>query len=410
MRSDALLYSAASWLVILTLPLMLLGPAALEIAVALTGIMFIAHSILTRDGAWVRESWVQLLLLLWVFITVRSLFTDDPVGAFTRSALWIRYIIYVAALRFWILTSPLTQKRLWNSLLITGAFLVADTFLQYVRGVDLFGHSIMISESVVRLTGPFTKPRVGITLTWMMLPALTLLLAAGIRHARGWAGVILTMASVTAVFLSGERMGFLLLMMGVGLTFLLVKKARGLLLIAGCGGALLMIALATQNPALKERQVGQSSRTIAGFWHSTYGQLWFSSLQMASVHPLFGVGAKQFRTECIKPAYGAVTDESLNLRCKLHPHNIYMEWLAEAGFIGFGLFIAVLTHWLYVCWQQRRHIITDPLLAGLFITLMIRLWPLSATTSQFAGWSAAIFWLLVGWLLARLHTLSSPKE
>jgi O-antigen ligase len=410
MRSDIILHSAASWLVILTLPLMLLGPAPLEVALALVGVMFLAHSILTRDGAWLRESWVQLLLLLWAFITVRSVFTDDPAGAFTRSVLWIRCILYVAALRFWILTSQRTQMRLWTAVLITGAFLIADTLLQYARGVDLFGHAEMISESVVRLTGPFSKPRVGITLTWMILPALTVLLAAGIRRPRGWAGVGLTIAAITAVFLSGERMGFLLLMMGVGLTFLLVKQSRGLLVVAACGVTILLIALASHNPALKERQVGQSSRTISGFWHSTYGQLWFSSLQMASVHPLFGVGAKQFRDECIKPAYGAVTEKSLDLRCKLHPHNIYMEWLAEAGFIGFGLFIAVLTHWLYACWQQRRHIITDPLLAGLFITLMIRLWPISATTSQFAGWSAGIFWLLVGWLLARVHTVSSLKE
>ena len=49
-------------------------------------------------------------------------------------------------------------------------------------------------------------------------------------------------------------------------------------------------------------------------------------------NPIFGVGIKNFRYECQKPQYKDIYS------CTTHPHNTYMQLLAETGIIGF-LFI-----------------------------------------------------------------------
>lgn len=399
---DSRLFAAAGWLTTVTPLLLLFGPVALEIAVALIGLLFLVHSYIHRDWRWVREGWVALLLALWLYTSLRALFTDDPADAFQRSIVWGRYIPFTAALAFWILRDATVQKRLLTGFFAMLLFLGADTLLQYVTGTDLFGRELIRGGEQVRLTGPYSNPRVGITLAWTLFPTLCALLGDGWRSHRGLLGLGLTVLLAAAIFLSGERMAFLLFGLGLGMTFLLVKRARVLLLAAGVTGALALAVLTMQNPALKERQVGESSQAISGFWGTSYGQLWLSSLRIAEQRPLFGVGAKQFRSECEKPLYGPTSAEALWLRCKLHPHNLYMEWLAEAGMIGFALFIAAAVHWLYACYEARRAVLTTPLLAGLVVALLLRLWPLSATTSQFAPWSAGPFWLLLGWLLASL--------
>lgn len=399
---DSRLSVTAGWFTVLTPFLLLFGPVALEIAVALIGAMFLVHSYIGRDWRWVREGWVTMLLALWLYTSLRGLFTDEPLEAFQRSALWGRYILFSAALAFWTLRDRIVQKRLLMGFMVVLAFIAADTLLQYVTGTDLFGRPLIRGGDQVRLTGPYSNPRVGITLAWTLFPALCVLLGFGWRSRKGWLGFGLMVLLAAAIFLSGERMAFLLLGLGLGLTFLLVKRARPLLLASGVAGALAFAVLMMHNPALKERQVGESSQAISGFWGTSYGQLWLSSLNIIQHRPLFGVGARQFRSKCEQPAYGPTSAEALWLRCKLHPHNLYMEWLAEAGLIGFALFLAAAVHWLHTCYERRRAILTDPLLAGLVVALLLRLWPLSATTSQFAPWSAGPFWLLLGWLLAAL--------
>lgn len=399
---DSRLTIAAGWLTALAPFFMLFGPAVLEIAIALISLLFLAHCYLCGNWRWVREGWVVLLLALCGYTSVRGLFTDDPVDSFQRSLLWGRYVLFAAALSFWTLRIPIVQKRLLMVLLASLAFLGADTLLQYISGTDLFGRALIRGGEQVRLTGPFSNPRVGIILAWTLFPALCALLGYGWRTRNGWLGFGLMLLAAAAIFLSGERMAFLLFGLGLAVTFLFVKQARILLLGSGVAGALAIAVLVMHNPALKERQVSESSQAISGFWGTSYGQLWFSSLKIVEHHPLFGVGSKQFRSKCASPLYGPTSAEALWLRCKLHPHNLYMEWLSEAGLIGFALFLAAAVHWLYACYEARRTVLSTPLLAGLVIALLLRLWPLSATTSQFAPWSAGPFWLLLGWLLAVL--------
>lgn len=401
---EARLLLVAQWLTALAFPLMLLGPAPMEVATALVALMFLARSAIVRDWSWMRVTWVRVLFALWIWSMVAGLLATDPEKGLVRALVWIRYVLLAPALVFWVLPDAKAQRRVFISVLGTMLFLCADSVLQYITGTDIMGREASRSGDHIRLTGPFSNPRVGITLVWIAFPILGALLAAyGTKQRLG--AMALTGAVVIVAFLSGERMGFLLCALGMGLTFLFVARARLPLFIMGLVAVLGLFALMQARPALKERQIGQSSAEIAGFWESSYGRLWLSSLKIARHNPIAGVGPKHFRTSCPDPRYGSMDPEILRLRCTLHPHNIYMEWLAETGLVGFALFLMLAFHWLRLVWQQRRDVLTDALLAGLLVALLIRLWPLSATTSQFVGWSAGPFWILTGWLLARLSLL-----
>jgi O-antigen ligase len=120
-----------------------------------------------------------------------------------------------------------------------------------------------------------------------------------------------------------------------------------------------------------------------------------SDLHVAEVNPIFGIGSNHFRIVCAK-LYSNPAD------CNIHPHNIYMEWLIEQGAIGFTLFTGFLIAIAAKCSAKRNIIRRDPLCLGLFIALMMRLWPFASTTGFFSRWGAPPFWLILGALLACL--------
>ena len=60
-----------------------------------------------------------------------------------------------------------------------------------------------------------------------------------------------------------------------------------------------------------------------------------SAIRMFKDNTLFGIGPKMFREKCKEDRYQVFTelDHSVN-GCQTHPHNIYVQLLAETGLFG----------------------------------------------------------------------------
>lgn len=389
------------------------GQAVPEILFGIVIALFLIRSFIERDWAWVREPWFVALSVLWAIIVLRSPFSQLPEAALSRTLPWIHYPVLLAALTRWVLNDETTQRRLIWSLTITVLFIAADALFQYTAGFDITGKKTF---GDLRLTGPFRKPYVGIVLVWLMFPVLLNLLgyvpvAKNKNNFLISAGILLSIiGTVLAVYLSGERMALLLCVLGIVLTFIILRSTRRLFFFAIIAGIAAMVTISLASPTIKKRQIGQSTSDIANYWHTAYGGGVLSAFKIWKDHPIIGIGMKNFYEHCKLPAYGTTSTEELVYRCPVHPHNIYMEWLVEGGLVAFLLYFSVAGTWFVRCWRERAMILSDPLLGGLFITLCIRFWPLSATTTQFTPWSASPFWLLLGFLLARIDLMKDTSS
>lgn len=406
-RAEAGLLLTARILVLL-LPLCLLGGrVAVEVALSLTALLFLVRSALAHDWTWLRRGWVRVGIVLWLWMLCISPFALDPDLSFSQAAPWLRFLIFAAALEAWVLDET-WMRRLWWAVGAVVVFVALDVWLQYFTGSDLFGKP---RPSEQRLSGPFDGLRAGIFIAKLMFPVI---LGAFVwqvwqRPRARLALVAVTLLIVGAIFVSGERMALLLALFGLVLAVIVERGAprrllAGMLIFA----AVCVIVLAVADPRMLQRHVDQTAQTIETLEHTPYGEIWRNVAKITSERPLLGVGMKNFRVACDDPELALPA--SVSHRCASHPHNLYLEWLVEAGVPGLLGFLLLVTVWLRTLWRASRATPLNPWLLGPLVAVAIHLWPLGPTASFFSNWFGGIFWLSLGWALAAIRLRAAAIE
>ena len=144
---------------------------------------------------------------------------------------------------------------------------------------------------------------------------------------------------------------------------------------------------------------------------TTHDNLIRNAYNMFKDQPILGHGPKMFRVLCKEKKY-TIGKES----CKTHPHNFYVQLLAETGIIGFLFLFITFSYVLYVALRQFKSIIlkqkrplTDYqicLLAGILITV----WPFSPNGNFFHNWLMITYSLPVGFYLQSIYSKNNLKN
>jgi len=97
------------------------------------------------------------------------------------------------------------------------------------------------------------------------------------------------------------------------------------------------------NPYLKARVVDNTINLLnennkLNIFSRGHQEHFTSAIKMFSENKLFGVGVRNFRMECRKDSYREIGVNS----CTTHPHNTYVQFLAETGLVGFSFVILIL--------------------------------------------------------------------
>ena len=123
-----------------------------------------------------------------------------------------------------------------------------------------------------------------------------------------------------------------------------------------------------------------------------------SAYKMFLSNPLFGVGPKNFRILCKKD------DFYVKYACSTHPHNTYVQLLAETGLLIplviitiFILINYILIKQFFLLFFNKKYV--DNHLILLYSSLFISLFPFIPTGSVFNNWLSIIYYLPIGFLL-----------
>ena len=382
---------------------MLFARGVAEVIVAVIGLSFLFVCARSGHWAWLRETPIVLALTLWVFLNlVVSPFAVDPMESFSRSLPWIRFVMFYAAVTVWLLADARDLRLVawWMAGVV--ALVSVDVLVQGLSGVALTGNPMLGDRLTGRLTGPLDRHNVGMLLAKFGFPTLGLLAWLCRRASTRWAipaAAGLCALMLVAILLTGERGATALTLLGLLLTilFLFVAHPRWRLAAAGLSAALVgtVVAVAIVEDRIRGRMAALVE-VLSDFGATSYGDMFALSLRIFLDHPLSGVGLKNFRLVC--PLY---RDAGVLSNCYTHSHNIYLEWLSEAGAVGFLLFVAFVVSLFVALARLARRNSGDAVSMGfLFGALLLSLFPLTASQSFFSNWPAMLLWFSIALAMA----------
>ncbi len=139
-----------------------------------------------------------------------------------------------------------------------------------------------------------------------------------------------------------------------------------------------------------------------------YVLIWQAAINVFTANPLFGIGVHTFRLDCALYAAADVVDACSSL----HPHNLWLELLAETGIVGTVIMLAFFVAALKPAVRLWRVWSVEPVLAGAAIAVLLRLWPIASTKSFFVNQNEVLFWTMLAVALGAASSYiarSSPK-
>lgn len=380
--------------------LLIFSRTTADLTVLLVGILFLFRAYLQQDWQWLQQRWLQLNLVFWLYLLLinapLSLNFADSLG---HAFFYIRWPLFAAALAYWLLDTTARQSQFLISLGLVTLFILADTALQYVTGMDLLGHAKFSAE---RLTGPFSAPVPGIMMLRILFIAAfsCLFFRSLFTPVRRLLFILITLsAGVLFMFITGERMALMLFFAGsvvviAGLWF--DQKRHKIKLLAIFGGMFVILAFCMlMQPMMAERSIYSILAKLRHFADSDYGLVFKAAFAAWQQAPIFGNGLHTYRRVCEQ--MGLL--DQWGMVCS-HPHNLYLHIATDTGLVGLALFIALVVGIYRDALANLMHDRQWFKFSLSLAVLSVSFWPFIGGISILNNGVAALVWLGVGWALA----------
>ena len=295
-------------------------------------------------------------------------------------------------------------------LILSFSALVIDGFIQYYTGKNLLGLDI----NNLRVSSFFGNELIMGSYLSRLFPLLFALFLIKKKHKyESYFIATLFILIDVLIYMSGERASFFYLNLGTIFIIILIKEYQKFRLVTFIIALISVFVLSVNKPNLSDRMFMNPAKEM-GFIKSSekptiftpaHDSLLRTAFNMFKDQPLFGHGPKMFRVLCGDQKY----QEGVK-PCDTHPHNFYIQLLAETGIMGFLFLFSTLSYVLYMALRQFKSVIfkqkkplTDYqvcLLAGMLITV----WPISPNGNFFNNWLMIVYSFTVGFYLQSIYS------
>ena len=410
------LNSIAGFLIIITPMLMITGAFLSDLSVVLIDLMFLLIIFKEKKTYVLNNIYFKYLFALWLYFTIRSVFAEDILLSLKSSFFYIRFIILIYAISFFLERNEKLIKSFFKYLMITVGILCADALFQFVFAVNLLNFD---ENGFDKLNGLFGDE--GVLGSYLLkfsvlIFALINYLEFDKKKYKLLLFIIIIILGIV-IFLSGSRSSLFLYIMFLSFLYLVNKNIRKVILNT-IGICLIFFFVAGQinnkvyykisymlmdpfktmfDEDVKPNNLKDKEFIIfIKIYHTHYETAYNIFLD----NKLFGVGTKMFRIACNDPRF------YINkFSCTTHPHNYYIQILAENGIIGFFGFLFIFLRLGYLI--LRKIILInfkgennklEPSLI-LLIGLFVNLWPIIPTGNFFNNWLSIAIYFPMGFYL-----------
>ena len=416
------------------------GALVVEIICNIIALNFIYKSIKYKLKKYYLNLFVYLFLIFYLYLTGRSLFSVDPLFSIKTSLFYFRFLFFSLGVWYLLDTIPRAKEKFGISIIFTISLVLLGLYVEYFSNNSLFGYKDLIPTRLYSFFG--TEPIVGSYLSRLSPFIYFFVLFSNIFNLKKTNHLLIAISFIVllnlGIFLSGERTSFVFAILIFIIVFFLTKSHFKIKVFISIFSLVLILLTLSYDKNIKTRMIDftklqlskkveivdenisgynnldnqlfalalkrkESASKIPGFGNY-YSSLYYSGYLMFQDNIWFGQGPKMFRKLC-------GTEKFIVLGgCSTHPHNTYVQLLAEVGIFGIAipliifLFLCVLfaNQFLQIIknifFKEKLILIEDEMICYL-CALFITLFPFSPNGNFFNNWLSFVYFLPVGFIL-----------
>ena len=418
-KKNLILISFPKLLIILLPGFLITGPFLPDLSVSITALFFSIYCILERNYKYFNNFLFKILFIFYLWILICSLFSENIIFSLSTSFFYIRFLLFSLALYFFLENDNKLAKKIFFSISFFFAILIFDSIFQYFANYNILGWPVYEDG---RISSFFGKELIlGSYFSRLLLFFLGLYFMnmkfLERNRILNYISIAIILLAVFCIFISAERTSVLFFLISFSFLFFLLSKYRLIIFISI--SVMLFSFLISYiyknktyqrlvNHTVSQFEIRKSEEKFNFFNYipTTHRDLYKTAFNMFDNNKLFGIGPKVFRIECKRSEY-----KSGPLSCNTHPHNTYLQLLAETGLIGFSIILCIFLIIIYnfvkhlILKIQNKILFSDPQLCFLSM-IFITLWPLVPSGNFFGNWLNVIYYLPLGFIMYNLKKTS----
>ena len=367
--------------------LLLIERSPADLWLSLLALAFLVRSIFTRNFQWMGIFWVQATLFFWLVSLLAAALSTMPGYSLGETVAWIRFPLFAAACAFWLSGNPK----------LSNLFLLSSGTALLMICIILTAEILIIGPQNGRLSWPYGDLMPGNFIAKASLPAFIIASALSLclSGRRSFALGLLSAYALFSCLMTGERVNFLIILCSGTLAILLVGQSLKKIYVILAGLAGIVGAGFLSNPYVLYRFHEKLFSDLAFGPQSDYFRLMGGGLKIFSDNVLFGIGPGNYRFL----SHDLLADSQM-FRPDNHPHNFYIQLLAETGLMGLLAGLILIFAIFYKVASISKNSDDKPISRILFIVPLAFFWPVAATADFFGQWNNVFMWTSLGFCLA----------
>ena len=385
-------------------PLLVTGPFLPDLIVSSLSLWFLFYSFKHKIYKIYKNIYFYFFIAFCLVCILSSILSDNIFISLRSSLFYVRIGVFALLISYLIEQNKKILNYFYYAFLITFSSLVIDGYFQFFQGSNLFGYKIGENYRVSSFFGDELILGSYLTRLYPLFFAIFIVRSNKNPLEIIFVSILFVLIDVL-IFFSGERASFVLFNLSTIFVIIFISSYKWLRIGVFIFSLFIITILLINDEKLYDRYIVSPKRSLGldssvserYFFSPGHDSLIRTSWKMFLDKPILGQGPKLYRIKSYDPKYQTGISPH-----HPHPHNFYVQLLAETGIVGFSFLAGLFCYFLfltlkhiYIYFIYKTKWLSDYqicLLSGLLITI----WPLTTNGSIFGNYLMLFYTLPIG--------------